>query len=66
LLDACCELRCGLVAAGGVDDVSQFTINLIEEPDAIFSHGNRQATVGLVSFLEQVKFVIQQFIEHGM
>ncbi|DBB07884.1 TPA: hypothetical protein ACH3X3_009279 [Trebouxia sp. C0006] len=51
---------------GGVDDVSQFTSKLIEEPDAIFSQGNRQATVGLVAFLEQVKFEIQQFIEHGM
>jgi len=46
--------------------VSQFTSKLIEEPDAIFSQGNRQATVGLVAFLEQVKFEIQQFIEHGM
>ncbi|KAL0031778.1 hypothetical protein WJX79_006935 [Trebouxia sp. C0005] len=51
---------------GGFDDASQFTSKLIEEPDAIFAQGNRQATVGLVAFLEQVKFEIQQFIEHGM
>ncbi len=55
-----------VLATGGIDDVSQFTNNLIEEPDAMFSAGNRQAMVGLVSFLEQVKFEIQQFIEHGM
>ena len=53
-------------AAGGVDNVSDFTDNLIEEPDAMFSSQNRQAMIGLVSFLEQVKFEIHQFIEHKM
>ena len=51
---------------GGVDDVSQFTQHLIEEPDAMFSSDNRQGMVGLVSFLEQIKFEIHQFIDHGM
>lgn len=55
-----------LFAAGGVDNVSSFTDNLIEEPDAMFSSQNRQAMIGLVSFLEQVKFEIHQFIEHKM
>lgn len=52
--------------AGGIDDVSAFTSRLIEEPDSMFSQGNRQAKVGLVAFLEQVKFEVRQFIEHGM
>ncbi|KAL3139738.1 hypothetical protein ABBQ38_004043 [Trebouxia sp. C0009 RCD-2024] len=51
---------------GGVDDVSAFTENLIEEPDAMFSSQNRQAMTGLVTFLEQVKFEIHQFIDHKM
>lgn len=55
-----------MLAAGGVDDVSAFTENLIEEPDAMFSSQNRQAMTGLVTFLEQVKFEIHQFIDHKM
>ena len=53
-------------AAGGIDDVTDFTDSLIEEPDAMFSSNNRQAMVGLVAFLEQVKFEVHQFIEHKM
>ena len=54
------------MAAGGIDDVSIFTSKLIEEPDSLFSTENRQAKVGLVAFLEQVKFEVQQFIGHNM
>ena len=60
----CQSLR--LYGTGGVDDASAFTENLIEEPDALFSSQNRQAIIGFVSFLEQVKFEIHQFIEHQM
>ena len=58
--------NCWSVPVGGVDDVSHFTQHLIEEPDAMFSSDNRQGMVGLVSFLEQIKFEIHQFIDHGM
>ena len=60
-----CIISCFL-SAGGIDNVSAFTENLIEEPDAMFSSQNRQAMIGLVAFLEQVKFEIHQFIEHKM
>lgn len=55
-----------LIDAGGVDDVSLFTDNLIEEPDAMLSQGSRQAMVSFMSFLEQVNFEILQFIQHEM
>lgn len=61
-----CETQLLVLAAGGVNDVSAFTKHLIEEPDAMFSSQNRQARMGLVSFLEQVKFEIHQFIDHKM
>ena len=32
----------------------------------MFSSQNRQAMIGLVSFLEQVRFEAHQFIEHKM